>query len=495
MSALEKLAALVRQAEITAKANQLEGEIQTAARELRQAEAASQAAQQQLVEVREIRLAELEDADTRRQQLQELSRKAAQYRSYLQSTNEVEELITTSEKELEANVQTARADLEAAQAAAQQTLEALRAAMERYEKAREELEKLQPELAGEFAEEDRIFHDAAVHFPPGELRALEKEVRNCDRFYGALERNEQYAQMKIWIGRLRRLQTMELSEDEHFRARKLFPMLVGISKQYEPGYIEAFQQDFHTDWDRFIAEAKRELASATDSRRRRKELEQQQREQQQRDEESRRQAREAAQQDLDDLRRVIASFDLPEQGLDEFRTALGRVIAGFGISDEEVLRLVLPYRDVISEGPEFRALRRSLERFEQEQNGRAEPQGEDIADLLEFTRGQKALMIGGARREDVRQQLFELFKFERLEWEDYEGTKPAKLRSLEQRIRNGGLDLVLILKSFISHHVSEKLRPLCEQNETECLMVEHGYGAAQIAQALRKRKGMLSPQA
>ena len=486
MSALEKLAALVRQAEVTAKASQLEGEIQTAARELRQAEAASRTAQQHLVEVRELRLTELEDAETRRQQLHELSRKAAQFRSHLQSTNEVEDLIIASEKEIESQVQAARADLDAAQAAAQQSLEALRVAMERYESARDELDKLQPELAGEFVEEDRIFHDATVHFPPGELRALEKEIRNCERVYGALERNEQYAQMKLWIGRLRRLQTMDLSEDEHFRARKLFPTLVGISKQYEPGYIEAFQQDFHTDWDRFIVEARRELASATDARRRRKELEQQQREQQQRDEESRRQAREVAQADLDELRRVIATYELPEQGLDDFRTALSKVIAGFGVSDEEVLRLVSPYRDIISEGQEFRALRRSLERYEHEHNGRAEPLGEDISDLLEVTRGQKALIIGGARREDVRQQLFELFKFDRLDWEDYEGTKPAKLRSLEQRIRNGGLDLVLILKSFISHHVSEKLRPLCEQNDTPCLMVEHGYGAAQIAQTLRK---------
>ena len=36
MSALEKLASLVRQAEVTAKSDQLEGEIQTAARELRE---------------------------------------------------------------------------------------------------------------------------------------------------------------------------------------------------------------------------------------------------------------------------------------------------------------------------------------------------------------------------------------------------------------------------------------------------------------------------
>ena len=43
------------------------------------------------------------------------------------------------------------------------------------------------------------------------------------------------------------------------------------------------------------------------------------------------------------------------------------------------------------------------------------------------------------------------------------------------------MDLVLILKSFIGHHVPERLRPLCEQNGIPCLMVDRGYGPARSA--------------
>ena len=48
------------------------------------------------------------------------------------------------------------------------------------------------------------------------------------------------------------------------------------------------------------------------------------------------------------------------------------------------------------------------------------------------------------------------------------------------------MDLILILKEFVGHHVSESLRPLCEEHGIPCLMVEHGYGTHQVAEALRR---------
>jgi hypothetical protein len=292
--------------------------------------------------------------------------------------------------------------------------------------------------------------------------------------------------MKRWIGRQRRLMTMQLPEDEQARARALFPTLVGISKEYAPGYIEAFQQDFTTDWDVYLAEAEEELRLAVEAGRRRREAQQQQREQQLRDEESRRRAREAAQGALETLKGVIAACDLPREGLTEFRSALAEVVQGFGASDPDVLQLVAPYRELVAEGNEFRALRRNLDRVAQEHDDSDNGMGDDHADLVDATRGRKAVLIGGTRREDVRRHLLQLFEFGELDWEDFQERQPAKLRSLEERLRNCGADLVLILGSSISHVVTGKLRPLCEQHEIPCLTVEHGYGAAQIAQALRR---------
>ena len=103
-----------------------------------------------------------------------------------------------------------------------------------------------------------------------------------------------------------------------------------------------------------------------------------------------------------------------------------------------------------------------------------------------MTKGRRVLMIGGSAREDMRRTLERVFQFDELDWENYEGSRPAFLESLEQRVKNRGVDMVLILKSFIAHHVPERLRPLCEQNDIPCLMVEHGYGPAQVGETIRK---------
>ena len=48
-------------------------------------------------------------------------------------------------------------------------------------------------------------------------------------------------------------------------------------------------------------------------------------------------------------------------------------------------------------------------------------------------------------------------------------------------MKNRGMDMVLILKNFVGHSVSERLRPLCEENDIPCLMVEHGYEPSRSA--------------
>jgi hypothetical protein len=330
-----------------------------------------------------------------------------------------------------------------------------------------------------------------MYFPGGQLQALTCEIDDSVNHFGQLDQKEQYAQLKIWVGRFRRLQTTNLSEEEQAQSRQLFPRLVSISKEYQPGYIEAFQQSFMTDWDAFIAEAQEQLQQASEAARRKRDLERQQAEQQTREAERQRQAREAAQSAMDELKALITRVNLPHEGAEEFRRVLGQVISGYGASDSELLELVMPYRDLVDAWGEFRALRRNLDRLRQDDVKSDESLQEQFEDLLTTTQGRKVLMIGGVAREDVRRALLRVFDFDRLDWETYEDTKPAVLESLEQRVRNHGVDLVLILKSFIRHHVPEKLRPLCEQHGIPCLMIEHGYGPAQVAETLRR--GLLKP--
>ena len=88
---------------------------------------------------------------------------------------------------------------------------------------------------------------------------------------------EQYAQLKIWIGRLRLYQASgddgAGEETPAPLAQRVFHQLKGLSKQYEPGYIEAFRHDFTTDWTAYVAEAQEQLLQATEAARRPKDKE------------------------------------------------------------------------------------------------------------------------------------------------------------------------------------------------------------------------------
>ena len=95
-------------------------------------------------------------------------------------------------------------------------------------------------------------------------------------------------------------------------------------------------------------------------------------------------------------------------------------------------------------------------------------------------------MIGGSVREDVRRTLLRLFDFDRIDWEPSGDAGPVLFDAIERRIRDRGVDLVLILKGFVGDHVPERLQPLCEQHGIPCLLVEHGPGAAQVGEALRR---------
>ena len=484
--ALDRLAELVLKAETKAKSEKIEVEVETATKLLQEADQRNRFAQSRLQEARKRCTDQIRDAEVREKQLKELTKKSAEYKDFLEADSEVENLIINARAEIEKARQEAEEEMGAAMKEAEESIVQLSEAREKCDELRAEMERLHPALLDDFSDADRLLRETAVFFPSGELRALLKEVQDYGDHFGMLSQREQYAQMKIWIGRQRRLRDKELSEEEQREAHHLFTTLVGISKQYEPGYIEAFQKDFETDWDVFVAESEEELRQATEYVQRRKEEQQQQREQAARDEETRRKSREQA---LDAMRRLdnlVNSEGFPEDNGDEFRGVLEEVIAGYGASDEGVMDLVYEHRELITEGAGFRALRRNLDRMAELRNGTGDRLAEENADLIKRTRGQRVVLIGGSRREKARRQLEELFEFDKLEWEEYEGNRPAALRSLETRVRNRGMDLLLILKSFVSHHVTEKLRPLCQQQEVPCLMIDHGYGAAQVAQALRR---------
>jgi hypothetical protein len=438
--ALERLAELVRQAEAKTRAKKLITEAQQASEQFRTVEARARQATQRLREIRPVRLRELEQADGDEQQLRDLVRKLAQFKSSLDPGSDAEHLIETAQVEIKRKREEARTALEVLGHEVDEARRELRTAMDHYQQLRRELDRLQPQLATTFAADDRLLWDAETLFPGGQLQALAREVEASLGLFASLVKMEQYAQLKIWIGRLRLYQASGEDgtgeETPAPLAQRVFHQLKGLSKQYEPGYIEAFRHDFTTDWMTYVAEAQEQLLQATEAARRPKD----------RDKEREKESEPMR------AERPVRDADQP-----------------FGESRDELRPAAAMVQGPVPVPPSTTA-----------------PASASYDDLLSATQGLRALMIGGSVREDIRRTLLRLFDFDRIDWEPSGDVGPVHFDAIERRIRDQSVDLVLILKGLVGDHVAERLQPLCEQHSIPCLLVEHGPGAAQVGEALRR---------
>jgi hypothetical protein len=270
---LAQLAELVRQAEAKTRARKVESEARQAAEHFRAAEKRSRECLERMRAARPACARALEQADADELLLKDLVRKLAQFKSSLASDADAEQLVATTEAEIARTRAEAKAGLEAAGKDLDEARRDLRTAIDAYRQLRRELERLTPELVEQFADEDRLLWDAESHFPGGQLQLLAHEVEAGMHAFGHLTKLEQYARLKVWIGRFRYHQAGpdrdgEGSEEVQALAHKVFHQLKFLSRQHEPGYIEAFRQDFSTDWAAYVAEAQDQLVQAVEAQRR-----------------------------------------------------------------------------------------------------------------------------------------------------------------------------------------------------------------------------------
>jgi hypothetical protein len=391
--ALERLAELVRQAEAKTRARKIEGETQHAAEQFRAAELRARRAVEHSRAVKPANVRALEQADADEQLLKELVRKLALYKSSLGSEADAERLIAASQAEIERTRHQSQAELDEIVREVEEARRELRIATDQFRQLRRELDRLQPELAVQFAAEDRLVWDAEAHFPGGQLQLLAHEVDAGSNAFSSLNKLEQYARLKVWIGRFRFYQAsqnrdVEQSDELQTLSHRVFHQLKWLSRQYEPGYIEAFRQDFSTDWSAYVAEAQEQLYQAIEVSRRVRDTDLH------RDREpgdgrlspsmppttartagpmpytgSPASTAAAASHlvlssPLAELKAMVAQGSLPGEGLEQFLAALRQAIDDVGTADPDLLRLALPYREYISGDDGLGALRRNLERIQ-----------------------------------------------------------------------------------------------------------------------------------
>jgi hypothetical protein len=345
----------------------------------------------------------LEQADTDEQVLKDLVRKLAQFKSSLDSDVAAEELIATSQVEIERTRKQARTQLEEVSREVDDARRELRVALDQYRQLRRELDRLQPELADQFSDQDRLLWDAEAHFPGGQLQLLAHEVDAGLSAFSSLSKLEQYARLKVWIGRFRFYQASherdaEMSEELQNLGHRVFHQLKWLSRQYEPGYIEAFRQDYSTDWAAYVAEAQEQLVQAIEASRRGRDGESSR---------TRDRDREHAQatdrttpsgqppraapvglavspvlsrpSSLTQLRLFLTRVRLPEE-LDRFLEIVRQTVDELGSDNSHLMALIYPYRRHLTGDAELESLRRNLDQIHQNKQTPAisrEDEGED----------------------------------------------------------------------------------------------------------------------
>jgi hypothetical protein len=273
-------------------------------------------------------------------------------------------------------------------------------ALDQYRQLRRELDRLQPELACQFAAEDRLLWDAEGHFPGGQLQLLAQEVDGGLNAFAQLGKLEQYARLKVWIGRFRCYQASqerdaEATEDLQALGHRVFHQLKYLSRQHEPGYIEAFRQDYSTDWAAYVAEAQEQLAQAVDGGRRPRESDSSRaRERDAPPAERPPQALNASRVSPSGAAAALAARSstllqlkvflnrgrLTSEGIDRFLEAVRQVVEERGADDAELIALTLPHRQHIGGDDDLDALRRNLDEAHARQNGARSAQDEERAE-------------------------------------------------------------------------------------------------------------------
>ncbi len=206
--------------------------------------------------------------------------------------------------------------------------------------------------------------------------------------FAALGKLEQYARLKVWIGRFRFYQATherdaELSEELQNLGHRVFHQLKWLSRQYEPGYIEAFRQDYSTDWAAYVAEAQEQLVQAIEASRRGRDGESSR---------ARDRDREHAHagdrttpvaqppraapagvavspvlsrpSSLTQLRLFLTRVRLPEE-LDRFLEIVRQTVDELGSNNAHLMALVYPYRRHLAGDSELDSLRHNLEQIHQ----------------------------------------------------------------------------------------------------------------------------------
>ena len=471
-SPLDRLRSVVTSAEQAARSEELDQVRVDARKELEAVSRIHEQASAHCLDVRSrFEMAQRQIAEERGE-VALLEKRAVEYQEFVEEDVDYPALIEQTRADLDRRESDFVAELRAAE-------EDARVARERLNRAEKQFE----EACGSAATLDDI-SETTVTIPRIEIDRLGSEIDDAMPAFGMLTREEQHSQLCIWGGRARKIQDgVILSEDEKKELFQVFGRVRTLHGKYQPGWIDALNRKFTTEWDAYIREHQEKLEFAIDEVHT-KRIEQ--REQHVRERERTKMLRKKeliAREAMDRLQELAGQTLDTEESVRGFQQHLIDILEVLPASDPELLSVVSQQPELIRQGQQFRALRRQLQKA-----GSAGFEEVTVVhrhqEALEVSRGRRAVLIGGAPREERRVEIERVFEFSSLDWESCEGNEPQKLARIAERVKNGSLDLVIQLVSFVGHHVGEAVRPACQSSEVPFVLVPRGYGVNQVAEAL-----------
>lgn len=444
MELLNELEQLVSEAETRAAREKIEASLRTALDAWNAAVREAQDAKEAFSQLESSVETDVQRLDLEQQRLTDLENRMATVRSYLADTSLAEQLVENARTAISQERREVQSRIDEAEERVRVATTALQQASHAYRRSREDADTAG---VGTKLEGAPGMREVMRVLPQGELLELEQEVADVQNWFDTFSAEEQLARLKVWIGRLRRLQEEITDPEAESRSRKVFTALVGISKTHQPGYVDAFRTDYVTDWNAYIIAAERQFTEA------------QAREAETRAAREREAARgEERRQKLVDARDTLVSFLGGGQSPEEIAEDLRKLVATMpseAYADREILRLLHPYENLFADGSEFRAVRRNLQKM-------SEPEKRELQieeSILEVTRGRRGVLVGGEAREPARLSVQSALEFASLDWAA--GSEQDALR-VEPRVRNRSVDMVLLLRNFISHSAADRLVDACK---------------------------------
>lgn len=160
---------------------------------------------------------------------------------------------------------------------------------------------------------------------------------------------------------------------------------------------------------------------------------------------------------------------------------------GVSPTDKRVVNLARPFADALDGStlsPLRKAIRDAIE-AESEAEGATDVRRQALpADwpLLSETRGRRVLIVGGDPRPERSARLRVAFEFGEVEW--LEGNTTRKIDGLKDRMRSGNLDMVIVLRAFNSHKVSDAIFGV--KSDACVAILSDGYGITQVRLGLER---------